>query len=335
MIFSTITLLFKSKATLQLENLLLRKQIEILMRRKSRPRVNNRDRIWLVLITKVYSQWHQAFLIFKPETLIRWHRLGFKLFWYWKSGKSAGRPSINKDLRDLIRRIAMENPLWGAPRIHGELLKLGFDVSQATVSSYMPKKVKQSGQTWLTFLHNHLKETVSVDFFTIPTLTYSILYVFVILSHDRRKILHYNITRHPTDEWTAQQLIETFAWKVSPRFLIRDRDGKFGNRFKARLRHLEIHDIRTSYRSPWQNGYVERVIGSIKRECLDHVIILNETHLHNIMKSYINYYHNSRTHLGLNKDSPNHRKVYPKEEGIIRSIPQVGGLHHRYERFQA
>lgn len=335
MIFSIITHIFKSKTSLQLENLLLRKQIEILMRKKNRPRIKNRDRILLVLISKIYSQWHQAFLIFKPETLIRWHRLGFKLFWRWKSGKSAGRPPIDKELRSLIRSIANENPLWGAPRIHGELLKLGFNVSQATVSSYMPKKKKQSGQTWLTFLHNHLKETVSVDFFTIPTLTYSILYVFVILSHDRRYILHYNITKHPTDQWTAQQLIEAFAWNPSPRFLIRDRDSKFAEKFKTRLRHFEIHDIRTFFRSPWQNGYVERLIGSIKRECLDHVIILNEAHLHAIMKSYINYYHNSRTHLGLNKDSPNHRNVYPKEDGMIRSIPQVGGLHHRYERFQA
>ena len=250
MIFSTVTFLFKSKAALQLENLLLRKQIEILMRRKNRPRVNNRDRIWLVLISKIYSQWHQAFLIFKPKTLIRWHRLGFKLFRCWKSGKSAGRPTINKDLRYLIRRIAMENPLWGAPRIHGELLKLGFDVSQATVSSYMPKKVKQSGQTWLTFPHNHLKETVSVDFFNILTLTYSILYVFVILSHDLRKILHYNITKHPTDRWTAQQLIEAFAWNPSFRFLIRDRDSKYAEKFKTRIHNLGIHDIKTAYRSP-------------------------------------------------------------------------------------
>ncbi len=231
---TTITLLFKSKTTLQMENLLLRKQIEILMRRQKRPRVNNRDRIWMVLISMVCSQWQKAFMIFKPETLIRWHRSGFKLFWRWKSGKNRGRKPIDKDLKYLIRRMAKENPLWGAPRIHGELVKLGFNVSQSTVSSYMPKKKKQSSQTWITFLHNHLKETVSIDFFTVPTWSYSILYVFLILSHNRRKIIHYNMTKSPTDAWTAQQLIEAFAWDTSPRFLIRDGDKKFGDKFKVK-----------------------------------------------------------------------------------------------------
>jgi transposase InsO family protein len=272
---------------------------------------------------------------FSFSTLIRWHKRGFQLFWRWKSGKSPGRPPIDKELRDLVRQMAGKNPLWGAPRVHGELLKCGFDLSEATVSAYMPKKKKRSNQTWQTFLRNHLKETVSIDFFTVPTLGFSILYVFLIISHDRRKIIHFNITRNPTDAWTAQQLIEAFAWMASPRFLIRDNDTKFGHKFKARLRQLEIHELRTAYRSPWQNGYVERVIGSIKRECLDHVIILNENHLRTLLKSYIDYYHDGRTHLGLNKDSPNHRKVIPKEEGIIHCIPQVGGLHHRYERVSA
>ncbi|MBL7110183.1 MAG: DDE-type integrase/transposase/recombinase [Candidatus Marinimicrobia bacterium] len=315
--------------------MMLRKQIDILMRRQKRPLVHNRDRLFFVLLSRVYAEWRRAFLLFQPDTLIRWHKQGFKLFWRLKSKRKGGRNKIDPELKELIVQMANENPLWGAPRIHGELLKLGFDISQATVSTYMPKKESRPGQNWLTFLHNHLKETVSVDFFDVHTLTYSLLYVFVILSHDRRKIIHFNITKHPTDTWVAQQLIEAFALKSSPRFLIRDRDSKFRHTFKSRLRHLEIHDIQTAYRSPWQNGYVERVIGSIKRECLDHVIIMNETHLNNIMKSYIDYYHNSRTHLGLNKDSPNHRKVCPDEDGIIQSIPQVGGLHHRYERFSA
>ena len=335
MYFSFISSIFKSRVSLQLENMMLRKQIDILMRRQKRPLVHNRDRLLFVLLSMLYTGWKKAFLIFQPDTLIRWHKQGFKLFWRLKSKHKGGRNRIDPDLKILIIQMANENPLWGAPRIHGELLMLGFDLSQATVSSYMPKKEKRSGHTWLTFLHNHLKEMVSVDFFDVHTLTYSLLYVFVILSHDRRKIIHFNITKHPTDSWAAQQLIEAFAWKSPPRFLIRDRDSKFGQKFKARLRHLEIHDIQTAYRSPWQNGYVERVIGSIKRECLNHVIIMNETHLNNIMKSYIDYYHNSRTHLGLNKDSPIHRKVCPDEDGMIQSIPQVGGLHHRYKRFSA
>ncbi len=333
MYFSIIYSIFQSRASLQLENILLRKQIDILKRRQKRPLVHNRDRLFFVLLSRLYTSWEKAFFIFQPNTLIRWHKQGFKLFWRMKSYNKGGRNRIDSELKALIIRMAQDNPLWGAPRIHGELLKLGFDISQSTVSSYMPRKERRTGQTWLTFLHNHLKETVSVDFFDVHTLTYSLLYVFVILSHNRRKIIHFNITKHPTDAWAAQQLIEAFAWKSSPRFLIRDRDSKFGHKFKSRLRHLDIHDIQTAYRSPWQNGYVERVIGSIKRECLDHVIIMNETHLNNIMKSYIDYYHNSRTHLGLNKDSPNHRKVFPDENGIIQSIPQLGGLHHRYERF--
>ncbi|MBC8403423.1 MAG: transposase [Candidatus Marinimicrobia bacterium] len=305
------------------------------MRKRKKPSMTNKDRIFFILLSRLYSGWEKASLIFSPETLIRWYKQGFKLYWRWKSGKSPGRPPIDKELRDLICKIVEDNELWGAPRIHGELLKLGFEVSESTVSTYMPKKNKQSNQNWKTFLRNHLRETVSVDFFTVPTLTYSLLYVFVILSHDRRKIIHYNITKNPTDAWTAQQLIEAFAWIPSPRFLIRDGDKKFGSKFLLRLDHLNIDGKKTSYRSTWQNGYVERVIGSIKRECLDHVIILNENHLDNIMKSYIEYYHNSRTHLGLNKDSPNHRKVFPKEDGMIYSIPQVGGLHHRYERISA
>lgn len=314
---------------------MLRKQINILMRRQKRPLVHNKDRLFFVLLSRLYTGWEKAFLLFQTDTLIRWHKQEFKLFWRMKSKNKGGRNRIDPDLKALIIQMAKENPLWGAPRIHGELLKIGFDISQATVSSYIPKKERRSGQTWLTFLHNQLKETVSVDFFDVHTLTYTLLYVFVILSHDRRKIYHFNITKHPTDAWVAQQLIEAFTWKSSPRFLIRDRDSKFGHKFKSRLRHLEIHDIQTAYRSPWQNGYVERLIGSIKCECLNHVIIMNETHLNNIMKSYIDYYHNSRTHLGLNKDSPNHRKVCADEEAIIQSIPQVGGLHHRYERFTA
>ena len=335
MLLRFLLLLFKSKESIQLENILLRKQIEILRRAGKRPTVTNRDRAVFVYLSKLYPRWRESFLIFKPDTLIRWHKKGFKLYWWYKSKNKGGRPHVDIELINLIKKMSKENPLWGAPRIHGELLMLGYNISQSTVSYYMPKNTPRSKQTWLTFLHNHLKETISVDFFSIPTLTYSLLHVFVILSHDRRKIIHFNITKHPTDEWTSRQLIEACPWSSDYKYLIRDRDSRYASSFKERLSQLKIEEIKTSYRSPWQNGYVERVIGSIKRECLDHVIILNENHLTNILHSYVDYYHNSRTHLGLNKNCPNPRTPRSSNNGKICKYSEVGGLHHRYERAQA
>ena len=335
MLLRFFLLLFKSKESIQLENILLRKQIDILMRSGKRSTVTNRDRAVFVFLSKLYPKWKESFLIFQPDTLIRWHKKGFKLYWWYKSKNKGGRSPINIELIELIKKMSKENPLWGAPRIHGELLMLGFKVSQSTVSYYIPKKTHPSGQSWLTFLHNHLKETISVDFFSIPTLTYSLLHVFVILSHDRRKLIHFNVTKHPTDEWTSRQVIEACPWVTDYKYLIRDRDSRYAESFKERLSQLNIEDIKTSYRSPWQNGYVERVIGSIKRECLDHVIIINENHLTNILHSYVKYYHNSRTHLGLNKNCPNPRTPQPIIYGNIHIASEVGGLHHRYERVQA
>ena len=305
------------------------------MRAGKRPTVTNRDRAVFVFLKKLYPRWKESFLILQPDALIRWHKKGFKLYWWYKSKNKGGRSQIDIELINLIKKMSKENPLWGAPRIHGELIMLGFKVSQSTVSFYMPKRTYRSGQSWLTFLHNHLKETISVDFFSIPTLTYSLLHVFVILSHDRRKLIHFNVTKHPTDEWTSRQLIEACPWVTDYKYLIRDRDSRYASSFKERLSQLNIEDIKTSYRSPWQNGYVERVIGSIKRECLDHVIIINENHLTNILHSYVKYYHNSRTHLGLNKNCPNPRTPQPIIYGNIHIASEVGGLHHRYERVQA
>ena len=272
-------------------------------------------------------------VIVKPETVIAWHRQGFRLFWTWKVRHGqAGRPNVSQEVRDLIRQMSRDNPLWGAPRIHGELLKLGIDIGETSVGKYMVRHRRPPSQTWRTFLENHLKTMVSVDFFTVPTIRFQILYVFLVLAHDRRRILHFNVTAHPTAEWTAQQLREAFPFDQTPRYLLRDRDGVFGNDFTQQVQEFGIKEVLGSPRSPWQRAYVERVIGSIRRECLDHVIIVNEAALRRILGGFLDYYHGSRTHLSLEKDSPEPRSVQPPEMGPVVAVPQVGGLHHRYER---
>ena len=228
--------------------------------------------------------------------------------------------------------MAEANPTWGAPRIHSELLKLGIEISERTVSRLMPRQRKPPSQTWRTFLDNHFRELVSIDFFTVPTATFRVLFVLVVLAHDRRRVLHFNVTEHPTALWTAQQIVEAFPEEIAPRFLIRDRDQIYGEDFRQRIKGMEIEEVITAFKSPWQNAYVERLIGSIRRECLDHVIVLGEQHLRRVMHSYFAYYHRSRTHLSLVKDAPDERPIQRPEMGEVIEIAEVGGLHHRYER---
>jgi len=222
--------------------------------------------------------------------------------------------------------------LWGAPRVHGELLKLGIEFSERSVSRWMPKRPKPPSQTWRAFLDNHISDLVSIDFFTVPTATFRVLFVFIVLAHERRRIVHFNVTEHPTAEWTSQQMVEAFCGEDAPRFMIRDRDGVYGLAFRERVRALAMEEIITSPQSPWQNPYAERVIGTIRRECLDHVIVLGEKHLRRIVRRYVSYYHKARTHLALSKDAPQTRSVQPPEKGMVIEFPEVGGLHHRYER---
>jgi transposase InsO family protein len=280
-----------------------------------------------------WSDWRSALVIVKPETVIGWHRKGFRLFWTWKVHKGRiGRPSVSIEVRDLIRKISRENSLWGAPRIHGELLKLGIDVGETSVSKYMVRHRRPPSQTWRTFLENHIKSLVSVDFFTVPTIRFQILYVFLVLAHERRRVVHFNVTTHPTAEWAAQQLREAFPWDAAPRYLLRDRDRIFGQDFVDQVQAMGIKQILSAPRSPWQRAYVERFIGTIRRECLDHVIVFNERSLYRHLQSFLDYYHRSRTHLGLQKDAPEPRLIQSAELGQVISIPEVGGLHHRYER---
>ena len=232
----------------------------------------------------------------------------------------------------LIRQMSLANPIWGTPRIHGELLKLGIEVSQATVGRYLPWLPKVPSPTWRSFLHNHMHDTAAVDMFVVVTATFQLLYALVVLSHERRKVIHFDVTQNPTQVWLARQITEAFPWDTAPRYLLRDRDTSYGQVFCNRLEAMGIKEVVTAPRSPWQNAYVERIIGSIRRECLDHVIILDERHLRRVLSSYFHYYHETRTHLSLAKDCPENRPVLPTSAGAVVAFPQVGGLHHRYER---
>ncbi len=327
----------RARAQLQLEILALRHQLTVLQRQQDRrPRFTSFDRIFWVWLYRLWPGCLDALAIMKPETVVRWHRKGFRKYWTWKSRvRGPGRPAVSLEIRNLVRRMSQENPLWGAPRIHGELLKLGIGISQASVSKYMVRHPRPPSQTWRTFLRNHAGCLVSVDFFTVPTATFAILFVFMVLRHDRRRIVHISVTAQPTASWVAQQIREAFPWDTGPRHLIRDRDGIYGATFRATVAAMGIEDVVTAPRSPWQNPYVERVIGSIRRECLNHVIVLNEHHLRQILSSYLDYYHRSRTHLSLAKDCPEPRSERPPGPGKIVALPQVGGLHHRYERMAA
>jgi len=316
-----------------LENAALRQQLAVFKRDVRRPKLRDRDRLFWTAMKMIWQDWKSALVIVQPEIAISWQRNRFTRYWRKLSQpKNPGRPPVGSELRKLVRRMAAANPSWGAPRVHGELLKLGFDISERTVSRIMPKKDRNPSQTWMTFLRNHVGQLVSIDFFTVPTIQLRVLYVFIVLAHDRRRVLHFNVTEHPTALWAAQQIVEAFPDDAAPRYMVRDRDGIYGEYFGSRVEGMGIEQIRIAPRSPWQNCYVERLIGSIRRECLNHVIVMDDRHLRRILNDYFRYYHASRTHLALEKDSPESRAVQSnKAEGIIQ-IPQVGGLHHRYER---
>jgi transposase InsO family protein len=318
---------------LAIENLALRQQLAVCKQSAKRPKLRQRDRVFWVWFSYLWPDWRSALAIVQPETVIKWHRMGFKLYWRWKSraGKP-GRPPIEREIRNLIRQMSKENPTWGSPRIVSELALLGHDVAENTVAKYMVRHRKPPSQTWRTFLDNHVPDIAACDFFTVPTVTFRILYVFVVLRHDRRRVVHFNVTTNPHAEWTAQQVINAFPHEESPRFLIRDRDGSYGDYFKKRVKGMGIEEVLIAPRSPWQNPYCERIIGSIRRECLDHVIVLNEAHLRRILADYFEYYHGCRPHLSLDRNSPVPREVESSQLGKVIAIPKVGGLHHRYTR---
>lgn len=259
----------KSRAALQLENIALRHQIGVLQRSaKKRPPLNNADRLFWIGLARVWAEWRSTLKIVKPDTVIAWHRKAFRMFWTWKVRRGKlGRPAVSADIRALIRRMSRENRGWGAPRIHGELLKLGIDIGETSVSKYLVGDRKPPSQTWRTFRANHIQSLISVDFFTVPTIRFQVLYVFLVLAHERRRIVHFAVTSHPTAEWTAHQLREAFPWESAPRYLLRDRDRIFGHEFVEQVKAMGIEQVLSAPRSPWQRAHIERVIGSIRREC--------------------------------------------------------------------
>ena len=323
--------LFKSRSRLEAENLFLRHQLNIALRRAPpRLRLRGSDRALLIWMTRLWPSLLGMAQVVQPETILRWHRAGFKAFWRWKSRNRAGRPKIDRGLRDLIQRMSSENLLWGASRIHGELLMLGFEVAQSTVSKYMVRGQNPPSQTWKTFLRNHAEAIAAIDMCVVPTLTIDLLFAFLVLGHRRRQLLWFEVTRHPTAEWLARQITEAFPWASAPAFLVRDNDRAYGHVFTSRVRAMGIRDRPISPGSPWQNGYAERLIGTLRRECLDQVVIFGETHLQRILSAYAAHYNKARTHLALQKDAPLHRAV--QRSGAIVAIPILAGLHHQYVR---
>jgi len=311
----------------------LRHQLAVYKRTVTRPKVRRSDRLFWVALSRVWAGWRQALVIVSPNTVLRWQRRRFCEHWTKLSARPiAGRPPVNVEIKALVTRMAAANPLWGAPRIHGELLRLGIDVSERTVSRLMPKRRPLPSQTWRTFLANHVRDLVSLDFFTVPTVRLRVLFVLVVLAHRRRRVVHCNVTEHPTAHWTAQQIVDAFPDDSAPSFLLRDRDSVYGHVFRQRVKGMGVGEVLTAPHSPWQNPFAERLIGSIRRECLNHVLVLGESHLRRILARYFSYYHRARTHLALDKDAPDVRPVELPAAGRIVEIPEVGGLHHRYVR---
>jgi putative transposase len=328
--------ILRSRLSLQFEIVTLRHQIMVYQRSATRPRIKRGDRIFWSWIARRWPGWRDALVIVQPATVIAWQRKRFRDHWakLSKHGRP-GRPTVPKEVIDLIRKISAANVCWGSPRIVGELRKLRSDVAKSTVEKYRVRSRKPPSPTWRSFLNNHAKDMVSIDFLVVPTVGFRMLYVLVILSHYRRQVVHFNVTAHPTAHWTGQQIVEAFPFDLAPQYLIRDRDGIYGSQFSKRVQSMDIEEILTAPRSPWQNAYVERMIGSIRRDCLDHVVVLNERHLKRILASYFNYYHRWRPHLSLKMDSPSSRLVQLPGSGHIVQFPELGGLHHHYERIAA
>jgi putative transposase len=327
----------RNRADLELEILALRHHLSVLRRQhRVRVRLAPADRILWACLYRIWPRCLSVMVLVKPAAVVQWHRAGFRAYWRWRSrSRHLGRPAVDHAVRALIRQISQANPLWGAPRIHGELLKLGIRIGQTAVAKYMVRRRRPPSPTWRTFLWNHVDAIAAVDMFIVVSATFRLLYVLIVLRHDRRKTVHFDVSPHPTQHWLARQITEAFPWDSAPRYLLRDRDASYGQSFRERVRAMGIQEIVTAPRSPWQNAYVERVIGSIRRECLDHIIVFNTRHLRSILSSYITYYRQSRTHLSLDKDCPDTRPIQPATAGKIIAFSEVGGLHHRYERLAA
>jgi putative transposase len=336
MLLALVQALMASRKELALENLALRQQVAALKRERPRPRLTDLDRLFWVALRDRWSDWANALIIVKPETVVRWHQSAFKRHWarLSDSGKAPGRPRVSRQTRALVRKMAAENRTWGAPRIHAELLKLGIDLGEATISRYLPKRPRDPDKIarWKAFLKNHQPDIAAMDFVTIPTASFKVLYGLFIIHHDRRRILHFNVTAHPTAAWVLQQLRDVFFDDPRIKYLVHDRDSKFAG-VADWLKSAGAKSVLTSYRSPWQNGIAERWVLTLRRELLDHVVVFNEAHARRLISEFVDYYNEDRCHLALNKDSPQPRSIQARPPGDAKviAIPRVGGIHHRYE----
>jgi len=324
---------FRSRRSMQLEILALRHQLVVYQQSVPRPRIQPTDRLLWSWLALAWAGWQEALTFVQPRTVIAWQQKRFREHWRRLSqGRRPGRPTVRKEVRELIHDMWQANPTWGSPRIVGELRKLGLDVAKSTVERYRVPPRKPPSPTWKAFLNNHVQAMVALDFFVVPTVTHKLLFVLVMLAHERRRVVHFNITEHPTAEWTAQQVLEAFPWDNVPPYFLRDRDRIYGTAFRQRVRHMGIEEVLIAPWSPWQNPFVERLIGSIRRECLDHGVIFHARHLQRILASYFAYYHRWRTHLSLAMDCPEPRPVEPPGAEAVIAVPEVGGLHHHYAR---
>ena len=326
------------RADLVIENLALKQQVTAFKKERPRPSLDDTDRAFWVALRSSWPAWASRLVIVNADTVTRWNRERFRRYWTRISRKRyPGRPRIDAEIRRLIRTMSRDG--WGAPRIHAELMKLGFVISEKTVSRYMPRLPAETDQVkrWVAFLRNHKNDIAAFDLFTVPTASLRLLYGFFVIEHGRRHILHFNATFHPTSAWVMQQLREAFPYDTTPRYLVFDRDSIFSPAVVEFIRAMGTKPVRISYRSPWQNGTAERWIGNCRRELLEHVVVLGATHLVRLMRLYLSYYHEDRCHLGLEKDTPNERRITPRPSPTAKvvALPRVGGLHHRYEWSEA
>ncbi|MFZ5862795.1 MAG: integrase core domain-containing protein [Nitrospirota bacterium] len=335
-LFAFVVTLLRSRVSMQVEIIALRHQLTVCQRTAKRLRTEAGDRLLWSCLARVWSRWRDALFFVHPETIVAWQKRRFREHWTRLSRhRTPGRPMIANEVRALIRRMSEVNPMWGSPRIVGELGKLGIEVAKSTVEKYRVRSRKPASPTWRAFWANHVKDLVAIDFFTVSTIRNTVLFVLLVLAHDRRRVVHFNVTEHPTAQWSAQQIVEAFPWDTAPKYLRRDRDMVYGAVFRRRVASLGIEEILTAPRSPWQNRFVERPIGSVRRECLDHVIVLSERHLQRVLTRYFRYYHDWRTHRALAMDTPIPRRVPPPASGRVIETADVGGLHHHYKRLAA